>query len=970
MTMWSYYNDKTIFITGGSGFLGTALVHRLLTTARCRRIYLLARGGRSGLLHRWNTSLLPETAQWLLNHHRVTILEGDITQPLLGLHADQIRMLREEIDILIHAASSINLGHSLPQSCQKVIQPAQTVAGFALRCLSLQRFVYVSTAYANAHLHAPSLQPAVHIEERIYPLGKQPCRSASDELKELQARGSTPEYESYDFPWAYAYAKHLSERLLTEMFTERGWHDSLLILRPSIIGPAESRPFAGYVVPTSSPVTVVAAFLANTPATQVRFASTMKDPERNSTFDEVPVDVVVDRLLVHLARGSRGCVHAVSGDRASTSVRQLYTALCDLRWLPWRFRVVWVHEGWHSPGQHPISRVFKVFGTSYRFGEARTEALLQHDGEIEEKDLHLHLQGVRLFKTIDDDRPFELRSRRRQIYHCGLALSGKMSWLHRLVYRILCPFHSKDDDTFHRPSITAIDDTEYAPPMVGNGPGLLPGVSPGQTSGSTTAQYVCPQRHHFLPSNNKSIDRRLAHQWGCLPPAQETNSDPVFGVDRARKLYTAFQERRYIAYYSGRFRETATTFLTYFLLTHKIYTVDPRNIQRIYSEDAQSYSIGKDRSRAFHPLLGNGLFGAMDKDWDYARPLVMKALPRDRAFKTDLFAQHCSHLLARLPPCGETVDIQELFLCMTMDSATDLLFGRSIESLQNGTDRSTAQYFADSHEAQRGALSSIRMGRLRYLLPRQKSRIDRATRRCRSHTRELLSATDKDASSLPECVLRQLRESGLQESDLIDHLLTLLLAARDTTASLLSMAVYFLARQPQSWQRLREEVAVLHGETPSVPQVLQLKYVGWIINETLRLHPPAPHHTRIAVRDTTLPTGGGPDGQAPVFVAKGQAVSHDLYTLHRNPEAFGTDPEAFRPDRWESLKPGWAYMPFGGGPRMCPGRKFALVEATYTLVRLAQYAKRIEPRDEKAWEELLSFTCVNRHGTRVAVFRG
>lgn len=103
-------------------------------------------------------------------------------------------------------------------------------------------------------------------------------------------------------------------------------------------------------------------------------------------------------------------------------------------------------------------------------------------------------------------------------------------------------------------------------------------------------------------------------------------------------------------------------------------------------------------------------------------------------------------------------------------------------------------------------------------------------------------------------------------------------------------------------------------------------------------------------------------------MGKDQSVSWDLNTLHRNPSVFGPDPEEFRPERWEDLNPGWAYAPFGGGPRMCIGKKFALVEAAYATVRLVQYADRLEPRDDRGWEELLSFTCINRNGTKVAFF--
>lgn len=174
-----------------------------------------------------------------------------------------------------------------------------------------------------------------------------------------------------------------------------------------------------------------------------------------------------------------------------------------------------------------------------------------------------------------------------------------------------------------------------------------------------------------------------------------------------------------------------------------------------------------------------------------------------------------------------------------MDSATDLLLGKSIDSLQRGTNPSTEQFSANSHCAQRGALSHIRLGLLTYLHPMQKRHTNHATRMCRSYIKDLIATMGNDPSLLPECVLRRLLELGMRENELVDHILTLLFAARDTTAALLSMEFYLLARQPRIWKRLREEVAVFDGERPLVSQVQQLMYVGWVINESMyHLHRP------------------------------------------------------------------------------------------------------------------------------------
>ncbi len=86
---------------------------------------------------------------------------------------------------------------------------------------------------------------------------------------------------------------------------------------------------------------------------------------------------------------------------------------------------------------------------------------------------------------------------------------------------------------------------------------------------------------------------------------------------------------------------------------------------------------------------------------------------------------------------------------------------------------------------------------------------------------------------------------------------------------------------------------------------------------------------RQALKPTILPLGGGPDGQSPILVRKGEAVGYCVYAMHRRKDLYGDDADEFRPDRWDNdpehgpdLKDiGWGYLPFNGGPRVCLGRK-------------------------------------------------
>ncbi|KAL4802213.1 putative cytochrome P450 alkane hydroxylase [Aspergillus unguis] len=204
---------------------------------------------------------------------------------------------------------------------------------------------------------------------------------------------------------------------------------------------------------------------------------------------------------------------------------------------------------------------------------------------------------------------------------------------------------------------------------------------------------------------------------------------------------------------------------------------------------------------------------------------------------------------------------------------------------------------------------------------------------------------------------------------ILDELMNVLLAGRDTTASLLGNLFFALAKNPRIWKKLRDEVAVLQGKPPTYEQLRQLKYTQHCVNESLRLHPVVPRNERRAIRDTVLPLGGGKDGLAPVFVPKGTLVAYNIYAMHRRTDIYGPDVEEFGPERWEggTLQPRWGYLPFNGGPRICIGQRYALTEVSYVLVRLVQEFRALESRDPGPWEESLALTLCSRNGTKVGL---
>ncbi|PYI11630.1 male sterility domain-containing protein [Aspergillus sclerotiicarbonarius CBS 121057] len=421
--MWEFFSDKSIFITGGTGFLGTAMVLRLSLQARPKHVYLLCRGGKNRAIQKWREILPEPIANTLISSESITYLDGNIKHPSLGLADTSLITLKKEAEIIIHAASSINLVDPLGKLSQNIIGATERLAHIALECPHLQRFVYISTAFANSHLYAESRAVDIPIREELYPLS--PVSTATS-WKDVQMRGSSEEYEANDFPWDYAYAKHLSERVLGEVFNTAQAYDKLLIIRPSIFGPAQSFPYPGYSVPLSTPLTALAAMVAITPTIRFKAATRSRNPGIEVTVDEVPVDVVVDRLLFHLRHGSTGYVHAVSGERGRYRFKDLWEEGMAMRRLPWRLRLTWLDVDWHSSRLHYIARFYVLFGPSFNFSEDRTIELWDRVPELER-------QGLNVFK--DYSRGFELRARKSEIRYCTRALAsyfGFPSWLAKL----------------------------------------------------------------------------------------------------------------------------------------------------------------------------------------------------------------------------------------------------------------------------------------------------------------------------------------------------------------------------------------------------------------------------------------------------------------------------------------------------------------------------------------------------------
>jgi cytochrome P450 len=171
------------------------------------------------------------------------------------------------------------------------------------------------------------------------------------------------------------------------------------------------------------------------------------------------------------------------------------------------------------------------------------------------------------------------------------------------------------------------------------------------------------------------------------------------------------------------------------------------------------------------------------------------------------------------------------------------------------------------------------------------------------------------------------RTQGLSDEQVRDQVMTMIVAGHDTIAALLSWAVYLLSQHADVQARAREEVlAVLGSSPPDMATFGRLTYLGCVVDETLRLYPPAHLGNRRVVETTEF------NGYA---LEQGERLGYSIYLSHRHPGIWEAADE-FKPDRFLRGHEAFAFVPFGGGERTCIGMNYALYEAKVVLARILQ----------------------------------
>ncbi|KAK7516144.1 putative cytochrome 52A4 [Phyllosticta citriasiana] len=389
-----------------------------------------------------------------------------------------------------------------------------------------------------------------------------------------------------------------------------------------------------------------------------------------------------------------------------------------------------------------------------------------------------------------------------------------------------------------------------------------------------------------------------------------------------------------------------------------IFTADPENIKAILAAQFQDYGKGERFNREWHDFLGDSIFTTDGDEWYQGRQMLRPLFLKDRISDLEVHEKHVQILLEHLGGDGQTVDIMDLLFRFTLDCATEFLFGRSVDSQEN-----PSVEFADAFaKVQHTQSVMAKIGPVNRFYPRGEFRrnIKKMEEFVQPFLEQVLSLSPEELEKRTKneegfTFLHALAGYTRDARVLRDQLTALLLAGRDTTACTLSWLFYELSIHPTVVQKLRREILDVVGphSKPTYEHLKSMKYLQNTLNETMRLYPAVPFNVRTALKDTTLPHGGGPDGNSPVGVLKGTPIGYTTLMMQHSPDIYppissGFPPiHTFAPERWESWVPRpWTFIPFNGGPRICLGQQFARTEMAYTVVRLLQRFEKIECRGD------------------------
>jgi cytochrome P450 len=359
-------------------------------------------------------------------------------------------------------------------------------------------------------------------------------------------------------------------------------------------------------------------------------------------------------------------------------------------------------------------------------------------------------------------------------------------------------------------------------------------------------------------------------------------------------------------------------------------------------------------------LFGEGLLTSDGETWLRERRIGQRAFRHEHI---DTYAEtivaHTEQMLDGWQS-GEVHDVHQRMMRLTLEIIARVLFGRDLADEIEDAAAAINVYleqFADRFGMYAVPEWIPTPGNLRYR--RAMRSLDGIIYGAIREGRK----SNGDETSLLSAFLRAQQVYGVEMTDLQlrDEMATLFFTGHETTGLALTWTLFLLGENPEAESRLVEELdRVLGDRTVTLRDLSRLPYLDWVMKESLRLYPPAYAVVREALNDCEI---GG------YLIPKGSTVGMFQWVVHRDPRFF-EHPDVFRPERWADgfadRLPKFAYFPFGGGPRVCIGKEFALFETALVLATIMRRFRFRTVPGHRTWP-LPSLTLRPEYGMRMTL---
>jgi cytochrome P450 len=338
--------------------------------------------------------------------------------------------------------------------------------------------------------------------------------------------------------------------------------------------------------------------------------------------------------------------------------------------------------------------------------------------------------------------------------------------------------------------------------------------------------------------------RQFARQHGCEPvTAPYPHKFPYLGMDRVKEARQARKEHRVIEWAHQKFRDAGCYTQSIRIFTKTIIvTAEPANIKAIFATNFNDFDTAG-RLAFIGPVIGKGIFTTDGEEWKHSRAMIRPNFVRAQVANIDAIEVYLQDMFKLLPSDGSPVDLQSLFFGLTMDTSTEFLFGESVHSLRGDEPgKPSGVAFAHAYDT---ALQTSALRATQSPLEKLMGQSKEDKQNCKTvqdfvqryvdealRWRQTWDGKEKTSPTGHYTFLYELVKETTDPTVLRGEVLNLLLAGRDTTASLLGSMFFQLAKRPDIWERLHAEIAGLNGAKPSFEELKNLKMLQWCMKES------------------------------------------------------------------------------------------------------------------------------------------